>query len=301
MDMEQYEMACVRFVTDEYFKRYIATNHSVRMYTKLLSHYASNDVAVNYYVYSFLKRLNAFALEQEHRAPMPLTTNASSTSLTTDLFTNASSQSTTTTDPDQVSLGFMLYNIHTLEVFSTIVNDRDVYTNSSLEPLVRLIKAILRRFFGAATKNRMLFVELLFVHPRPHDFCVSLDSVYEASSYATYSHGTAKTGKNSTTTGEEANNATSESSSDSDDTEYGDEFDENNLTSAFAADPTAPKVGKKKEKKENTVKEGKKKRTKRVSAEDLEDTDNSDVEVNPRKAKPVREKSGSGSDDGSDR
>ena len=205
MDLEQYVMACMRFRVDDYFKR-LVTNSTVRMYTRLLSLYEKNDSNVNHYVYCFLRRLNAFTLEQDHKAPSP----------------NSS------TEPSEVSLGFMLFNIHSLEVFNTIVNDRNVYDNKEMEPLLRLVKAILRRFGEAAEKNHMLFVEVLFAHQRPHDFCCQLDSVYEAPSYAAYQ-------KRATVREGPGSEDSASSSSESEAEDYGDEFDETNISAAFAA------------------------------------------------------------------
>ena len=69
MDLEQYLAGCLNFDVNEYFKRYIATNPTVRMYTRLLSYHASNDVSVNHYAYSYLQRLCSFRLQQDYPAP----------------------------------------------------------------------------------------------------------------------------------------------------------------------------------------------------------------------------------------
>jgi hypothetical protein len=53
-----------------------------------------------------------------------------------------------------------------------------------LEPLLRLIKSVIRRFGKAVNKNHQLFVEAIFQHSRAHDMIVKVDSVYEASEYA---------------------------------------------------------------------------------------------------------------------
>lgn len=236
MDLEQYVMACMRFKVDDYFKR-IVTSHTVRMYTKLLSHYDKNDALTNYFAYCFLRRMNVFTLEQDNKAPPPppLTSSLTSASSTT------AAAALDSAPQDEVSLGFMLFNIHTLEVFSTIVNDRTMYDNKQMEPLLRLILCIIRRFGEAANKNHMLFVEALFQHPRPHEFCCQLDSVYEAPSHAAYVSALHKRdqarsnggGDDSSADGS-GNNSTS-SSSDSEAEDYGDEFDENNISAAFAA------------------------------------------------------------------
>jgi timeless len=220
MDLEQYVMACMRFKSDDYFKR-IVTNQTVRMYTKLLSHYSQNDATTNYFAYCFLRRMNAFALEQDVKTPSALKLPGVSTS---------------DSQEEEVSLGFMLFNIQTLDVFNKIINDRDVYDNKAMEPLLRLVKSIVRRFGQAAAKNHMLFVELLFQHPRPHEFCCTLDSVYEAPAHAAYVNATHTKRRDGLSGGGDDDQSGSDSASDSSsDEDFGDEFDENNVSEAFKA------------------------------------------------------------------
>ena len=69
MDLEQYMAGCLNFETNEYFKRYLATNQTVRMYTRLLSYHATNDAAVNHYAYSYFQRMCSFRLQQDYPAP----------------------------------------------------------------------------------------------------------------------------------------------------------------------------------------------------------------------------------------
>lgn len=237
MDLEQYVMACMRFKPDDYFKK-LVTNQTVRMYTKLLSHYAQNDNSVNHYAYCFLRRMNAFTLEQEYRTPAVAkpaavpNTGSTGPSLTAPSSTSAAS--------DEVSLAFMLFNYQTLEVFEKIINDREAYNNKSLEPLIRLIKAIIRRFGEASEKNHMLYVELLFQHQRPHDFCCTLDSVYEAPAYAAYTNALHKRGRHGqrgagSGSDSDVNSGADGARSSSEDDDLGDEFDENNVTEAFKA------------------------------------------------------------------
>jgi hypothetical protein len=232
MDLEQYVMACMRFKPDDYFKK-LVTNHTVRMYTRLLTLYAQNDNNVNHYAYQFLRRMNNFTLEQEYKtpsAPVPVTP-AAPTSVHT-----ASTQQSAPGSNDDVSLGFMLFNFQTLEAFEKIVNDRAAYDNKALEPLIRLIKSILRRFGEAAAKNHMLYVELLFQHQRPHEFCCTLDSVYEAPAYASYTSALHKRRRDGPIAGSGSDMSAAESaSSSSEEDNLGDEFDENNVTEAFKA------------------------------------------------------------------
>lgn len=69
MDMEQYMVGCLSFDVSEYFKRYLATNATVRMFTRLLSYHASNDVSVNHYAFCYLQRLCSFRLQQDFVVP----------------------------------------------------------------------------------------------------------------------------------------------------------------------------------------------------------------------------------------
>ena len=70
MDMEQYMVGCLSFDVSEYFKRYLATNATVRMFTRLLSYHATNDVSVNHYAFCYLQRLCSFRLQQDFPAPL---------------------------------------------------------------------------------------------------------------------------------------------------------------------------------------------------------------------------------------
>jgi hypothetical protein len=86
--------------------------------------------------------------------------------------------------PGQVTLGHMLYNLpvsisppssflsdippQALSIFSTIINDTVALADKHLEPLVRLIKGIVRRFGESAQRNRLLFVEVASLTSPPY-------------------------------------------------------------------------------------------------------------------------------------
>ena len=153
MDLEQYIAGCLNFDVNEYFKRYIATTGTVTMYSKLLSHYASNDIAVNHYAYIFLNRMCTFRLVQDHPAPSRENTvhsisiptvnlNSSSLSAASNMAVDGSKQTTTTTttvaatatagegpkDPyvsseNVLTLAHMFFNLSTLSVFTDILAD----------------------------------------------------------------------------------------------------------------------------------------------------------------------------------
>ena len=149
MDLEQYIAGCLNFDVNEYFKRYIATTGTVTMYSKLLSHYASNDIAVNHYAYIFLNRMCTFRLVQDHPAPSrentvhsisipTVNSNSSSLSSGTNVAVDGSKQTTATTpttattttanDPyvsseNVLTLAHMFFNLSTLSVFTDILAD----------------------------------------------------------------------------------------------------------------------------------------------------------------------------------
>ena len=53
-----------------------------------------------------------------------------------------------------------------------------------MEPLIRLMKSVIRRFGKAAYKNHELLTEALFQHAHVQSFIMEVDSVYEASAYS---------------------------------------------------------------------------------------------------------------------
>lgn len=156
LDLDQKILACVRFNPHDYFKR-LVNNESVRMYTKLLSKYDSNEISINHYVYCFMQRVCNYKVLQEYKT-----------------------QPANDEGEEEVSLGHLLFNIQTLNVFSQILNDPKVDKQKEMQPILRLIRHVTRRFGDASKKNKMLFVESLFQHPRAHDFVLLIDSVYEA-------------------------------------------------------------------------------------------------------------------------
>ena len=69
MDYEQYVAGCLSFDVNEYFARYIATTSGVKIYTKLLSYYATNDISINHYIYCFIQRMCSHRLDQHYLVP----------------------------------------------------------------------------------------------------------------------------------------------------------------------------------------------------------------------------------------
>ena len=69
MDFEQYMAGCLSFDVNEYFARYIATTSGVKIYTKLLSYYATNEISINHYAYCFIQRMCSHRLDQQYHVP----------------------------------------------------------------------------------------------------------------------------------------------------------------------------------------------------------------------------------------
>jgi len=233
LELDQKIAACIKHDHKEYFKR-LVTNESVRMYSKLLSKYESNDININHYVYCFLQRICNYKLEQEYK-----TKPANSEEI-----------------EEEVGLGHLLFNIQTLDVFSQILNDSKVQNQKEMQPLLRLIRHVTRRFGEASNKNKLLFVESLFQHSRAHDFVILIDNIYEAPMYVSMAQDR-----------KDRENQDREFIADDDepverekgDIDYGDEFEDDMFRSV------------KRKKKEKRVKERREKKRKRTPWTDDED------------------------------
>ena len=134
MDIEQYTAGCLMFSVDDYFKK-LVTNHSVRLYTRLLSYHGTNEAHINHYAFCFLQRMCSYRLEQTVRAPAPPCPD------------DATGATPPSSEDNIVTLGHMLFNINTLVVFNDILSDTHANKQKALEPLLRLIKAVVRILF----------------------------------------------------------------------------------------------------------------------------------------------------------
>jgi hypothetical protein len=171
LNIEVYVASCVTFSVDEYFKR-IVTNASVRLYTKLLAEYATNEPSVNHYAYVFLQRMCNLRLEQD--AKLKYTPTGEYDAKLVSLMEYSSSE---------LTLGHMLFNLPTIMTIGDILNDTSITNEKHMEPLLRLLKTVIRRFGDATKKNSHVFVEALFQHAHAHDHCVKVDSIYDAPYY----------------------------------------------------------------------------------------------------------------------
>ncbi len=196
MDMEQYLLAAYKFNPLDYFKRLIS-NHVIRIYTRLLSYIDSNDNIINERIYLFLQRICQFYIEDvaltsyyhtttdRDRYSDVISNNINNNMILDSPHNNGSnSGNITAIGSGKVHLGYMLFNLQTFIVFNSILSNESIVCNDSLSPLIRLIRNIIRQFHQLASVNRMMYLELLFMHIRPHDHCLSMHSVYEAGLYA---------------------------------------------------------------------------------------------------------------------
>ena len=86
--------------------------------------------------------------------------------------------------PQSVSSFLMTIMITTITIIIMIINI--MWPLQVMEPLIRLIKSVIRRFERAVQKNHLLLSEILFQHAHAQNFIMEIDSVYEAPAYAKY-------------------------------------------------------------------------------------------------------------------
>ncbi|CAM9464984.1 unnamed protein product, partial [Ectocarpus fasciculatus] len=144
-ERSSYLVAACKFEPEEYLKRVLATNQSVKIYTSLLELYQSNTPAVNYYIQIFLQRLCLFKIEDDGFGDI--------------------SSSPGSPECGGVSLAHMFFNVKSLHAFNTVLQDPKAERN--LTALVRLIKQLVLQFGALVEKNKLLFVETLFTPAFP--------------------------------------------------------------------------------------------------------------------------------------
>jgi hypothetical protein len=158
----------------DYFER-LVTNHTVRFYTVLLADYKNLSPQVEHYVFTFLQRMYSHKIESDK---FGVIYNQSSKG------TNNAPDSTS----GSVTLSYMLFNIRTLFAIHDILllpsNSGEGANHKHCSPLVRLLLCVVRSFAELAQKNHLLYVECLFQHPHPFDFCFTIDTVYDAANFA---------------------------------------------------------------------------------------------------------------------
>ena len=183
MTIDQYIACSLQFDVNEYFKR-LTTYHTVDIYTALLSKYNTPNTtpAIIHYIVTYFKRMCEHTFEQD----MPTNLPSSHKDHNSDLYRNTNVYDRVFDHPDP-SLGYLLFNIRTLQVFNTILTDKTIAHDKQYIPLISLSKAVARRFFRLADKNHMMYVEILFHYPAHSEHYMQLDNVYEAAAYMKYS------------------------------------------------------------------------------------------------------------------
>ncbi len=155
----------IEFDIESYFVRKIVSNHTITMYTHLLSCYAINTLEVNQYVLSFFERVRQHVL------------SAPSDDIDGDEDDDDLVMKNPFT-PKVVTMEPMLYNAQLFIVLNNILNDASIRSDSRYIGLINFASTIVNNFSEAAQRNPVLFVEVLFKHPSPHRFCDMITNCY---------------------------------------------------------------------------------------------------------------------------
>jgi len=157
--------AAAEFDVSAYFGRKIVSNHTVFMYTQLLSQYAVVAPTVNHRVVAFFMRLC------KHELSLGDVNERPNNAYDEDVPKNPLAPKAATFEP-------MLYNIQLLTVLNVILNDMAIRKDKDYATLLQFSTKIVHNFAVAAQANPMLFVEALFKHPLPHRYCESVTNMY---------------------------------------------------------------------------------------------------------------------------
>jgi len=155
--LEKLRVSAVGFDLTSYLVRKLVSNHTVFLYTHLLSQYSVNSPQVNHRVMTFLLRLSKVEIatnEDDDDAPRnPLTTK------------------TVTLEP-------MLYNMQMMLVLNQILQDSLIRDKKEYSSLLQFAARLVRRFAELVHRNPFLYVECLFRHPAPQRFCDQVTNLY---------------------------------------------------------------------------------------------------------------------------
>jgi timeless len=143
--------AAADFDVSGYFARKIVSNHTVYMYTQLLSQYFVNAPHVNHRIIAFFLRVGKL----EVVSPEPIDIEMPQNLLAA----------------KKVTLEPMLYTVHLISVLNTILNDASIRKEKDYTATLAFAVRIVQNFATAAQQNPVLFVEALFKHPLPHRYC----------------------------------------------------------------------------------------------------------------------------------
>lgn len=246
------------FEVSSYFGRLIS-NHTVYMYTTILSEYTSNTPRVNHHIIAFFTRMCKFVIfdasdnnnEKEDRSGVAL---------------------------KNVTLEPMLFNIQLLTVCNKIINDnsRVLQNRKDYPSLSKFAATMLRHFAEASESNPMLFVECLFRFPRPHHLCEKLMNHYMSEELVMLLKEKRHGSQGKLLKTEEADNKTG--SLTEDEPEWTDKADPQSI----ATESTNQRKAKK-----NLVNEDKKSRKRSFLSDTDDEEGDSETEVENKKAKPA--------------
>jgi timeless len=158
----------IEFDIESYFVRKLVSNHTITMYTHLLSFYAINTPEINQYIVSFLERV------RQHILSLPSEDMGADDDGDDDddlVMKNPFTSKTVTMEP-------MLYNAQLFIVLNNILNDTTIRSDPAFIGIIDFATSLVHNFAVAAQSNPVLFVEILFKHPSPHRFCDMITNSY---------------------------------------------------------------------------------------------------------------------------
>ena len=150
--------AAADFDVQGYWARKIVSNHTVYMYTQLLSQYASNAPQVNHRVVTFFMRLAKVKVVVPEEPDPDMPQNPLATK--------------------KVTLEPMLFNVRLMMVLNTILNDKTIAKDADYTTTLSFAATTVYKFAQMAAENPLLYVEALLPHPIPHRFCELLTNHY---------------------------------------------------------------------------------------------------------------------------
>lgn len=179
MDMEQYLLASLRFNIDEYFKRFV-NYHNLDIYFRILTEIDKNPSHIHQYINAFFERLIQFQLENPYET-------ANNNNLPEDGSNPFASLQAVFPRNEPVNLTYMLYNLRYLIVIEKVLNHPQLPQlmkyDAWIGKIVTVLRKIVKRFGELCQKNHLLYLEILFLHPRAHEHTIQLETVYESMQY----------------------------------------------------------------------------------------------------------------------
>jgi len=161
--LEKMNINALDFEKEHYFARKFVSNQIIFMYTQLLSQYATNAPRVNRHVAAYFIRVCKFSIKN-----VDMDDGAE--------FDDALGANYLVSKPS--TLEPMLYNVGLLSVLDKVLNDSVLRDKEDLNALLMFASSFMKRFARAAEANPMLYVEALFKHQNPQQFCESTANMY---------------------------------------------------------------------------------------------------------------------------